>query len=196
MQENDLRSSFAYGGDLTTGRRPGAPVAPYSEGVVESTRFRPFGSTAEILKAAVVEPWRRALRALADGVRGNPADALGTSLREIVTGLTRLVLANRDALRSLVGAGHRDDSELSAVVDEIRRQVISSVDEGAVAGDGPPGDEALFGLVMGTFLLSNWIFQDDLAHVDEDALIDRIVSLVMHGLPDDAQVQISGPPAN
>jgi AcrR family transcriptional regulator len=174
---------------------PGAPVDPYSDGVVESTLFRPFGSTVEILKATVVEPWRRVLQALVDGVRSHPADALGTSLREIVTGLTRLVLANRDALRSLVGTDQRDDRELSAVVDQIRRKVISSADESAI-GDGAAGDEALFGLVMGTFLLSNWIFRDDLAHVDEDALIDGIVSLVMHGLPDDAQLQVSGPPAD
>jgi AcrR family transcriptional regulator len=163
-------------------------------GVVESTLFRHFGSKAEIFKATVVEPCTQVFQTWADGVRDNPGGALGGSLEEFVTSLTHLVLANRDVLMSLIVADYQSDSELAALADEIRQQVISSVEAVAAAGDealgerrfggndAPIGVGAVFGLVMGTILLGNWIFRTDVADIGEEALGAGVVAMVMHGL--------------
>lgn len=163
-------------------------------GVVESTLFRHFGSKAEIFKATVVEPCTQVFQVWADGIRENPAEALNGSLEEFVTSLARLVLANRDVLLSLVVADYQGNSELSALADEIRRQVISSVEAVADTGDAALGSRtfggerapvnvgAVFGLVLGTILLQNWIFRDGAHGVDEGELVAGIVAMVMHGL--------------
>lgn len=163
-------------------------------GVVESTLFRHFGSKAEIFKATVVEPCTQVFQTWAEGIRDEPAAALHGSLDDFVASLARLVLANRDVLLSLVVADYQGDSELALLAEEIRGQVISSVEAVAAAGDdavgtrtfggpgAPIGVGTIFGLVLGTILLSNWIFRDDLAPLDEDALIDGIVAMVTHGI--------------
>lgn len=71
--------------------------------------------------------------------------------------------------------------------------MISSVEAVADSGDAALGTRrfgehapvsvgAVFGLVLGTILLRNWIFRDDLTGIDEDALVAGIVAMVMHGL--------------
>ena len=162
-------------------------------GVVESTLFRHFGSKAEIFKATVVEPCTQVFQAWAEGVRDAPPEAVQGSLEEFVSSLTRLVISNRDVLLSLVVADYQGDGELSVLAEEIRTQVISSVEAVAATGGTALGPwkvngadarvdvGAIFGLVLGTVLLSNWIFRDDLSNLDDDALVATIVATATRG---------------
>jgi AcrR family transcriptional regulator len=163
-------------------------------GVVESTLFRHFGSKAEIFKATVVEPCAQVFGAWTESLQVNPNASLEDSIDQLVTGLATLVLQNRAVLLSLVVADYQGDTELSIVANDIRDQVLSSVEAVTATGGGllnthrgsgrdlAVSVSTVFGLVLGSILLRDWVFRDNQFAPTDKAVIREIVEMAVAGM--------------
>lgn len=150
-----------------------------SAGVSTSVLFRNFGSKAQLLLEAVIEPFGEFVGGL-DAVHGAVARSDPRPPHDFVVDLIGRLRPHRDTLRSLLTALHTPDGDaLMAEMGARLDQLVTRLATGAALGDGDVELDirVIVGLVTTMVVLDDWILPAGVM-VEDERVVGVVASMV------------------